>query len=202
MTRVEIKTRAKAQLGNNIFSNAWLLALLCCIIVSAISAVAGSIIPTVGALLVYGPLSYGLAFIFLNQARTNAPIQIGDLFSGFTKDFLQNFLIGFLSGLFAALWSLLFVIPGMIKVYSYSMAYYIKIDHPEYDWKMCLTESRRIMNGNKMALFIQDLSFIGWFIVGSLCCGIGTFWVVPYQAASRAQFYESVKNTENTVVGF
>jgi uncharacterized membrane protein len=202
MTRQEIKAHAKQQLGNNIFGSTWLLSILVVVIVAAISSVAGSIIPGIGAMVVLGPLGYGAAYVFLNQARTNGQINIADVFNGFTKDFVQNFLIGFLSNLFIALWSLLFCIPGIIKSYSYAMAYYIKIDHPEYDWKACITESRRIMNGHKMDLFIQDLSFIGWLIVGSFCCGIGTLWVMPYQSASRAQFYESVKDNANTVVGF
>ena len=35
-----------------------------------------------------------------------------------------------------------------------------------------------------------DLSFIGWGIVGSLCLGVGTLWVMTYMAATEAQYYE------------
>lgn len=35
-----------------------------------------------------------------------------------------------MTSLFTFLWSLLFVIPGIVKMYAYSMAYYIKLDHP------------------------------------------------------------------------
>ena len=49
-----------------------------------------------------------------------------------------------------------------------------------------------------MDLFIQDLSFIGWMIVGGLCLGIGTLWVNAYMQAARAQFYESIKPVEGT----
>ena len=59
-------------------------------------------------------------------------INIGDLFSGFSSDFGQNFLIGLLTSIFTFLWGLLFVIPGIIKSYAYSLAYYIKADHPDY----------------------------------------------------------------------
>ncbi len=203
MTRIEIKTRAKAQLGNNIFSQPWLMALLACLIVSVVSGILGSI-PVVGAaitLIISGPLSFALAYIFLKQSRDGQPINFEDLLIGFKNDFAQNLLLGLLSSIFIALWSMLFVIPGIVKSYSYSMIYYIKADHPEYNWQQCLTESRRIMNGKKMDLFIQDLSFLGWMFVGSLACGIGTLWVAPYMNASRAYFYESVKNS-NAVVGF
>ena len=37
---------------------------------------------------------------------------------------------------------------------------------------------------------VLDLSFIGWGIVGSLCLGVGTLWVMTYMAATEAQYYE------------
>ena len=94
---------------------------------------------------------------------------------------------------FTFLWSLLFVIPGIIKAFSYSMAYYVKIDHPEYDWNACIKESMRIMDGHKMELFVLMLSFIGWTIVGLCACGIGLLWVEPYIETAYANFYNSIK---------
>lgn len=46
-----------------------------------------------------------------------------------------------------------------------------------------------MMNGHRMELFLLDLSFIGWYIVGALCLGLGTLWVIPYHQAARTQFY-------------
>lgn len=43
MTRQELKARARAQLGKNIFGNIWMYALLACFIVGAISTAAGII---------------------------------------------------------------------------------------------------------------------------------------------------------------
>lgn len=193
MTRSELKARARAQLGNKIFGSLWMYALLACFIVGAISAAAGSVIPGVGALIVIGPMTYGLSYVFLKQARDGQEMQLGDIFKGFTDDFGQTFLIGLMTGIFTLLWSMLFVIPGIIKAYSYSMVYYIKIDHPEYDWRQCISESQAMMKGHKGELFMLDLSFIGWLIVGSMCLGVGVLWVEPYMEASHAQFYESIK---------
>ena len=94
------------------------------------------------------------------------------------------------SGLFIFLWSLLLFIPGIVKAYAYSMVYYVKADHPEYGWRECLDESQRLMTGHKWEKFVLDLSFIGWGIVGSLCLGVGTLWVMTYMAATEAQYYE------------
>ena len=48
------------------------------------------------------------------------------------------------------------------------------------------------MNGNKMKLFMLDLSFIGWIILGTLCFGLGLLWVNPYIQCSHAEFYRDL----------
>jgi uncharacterized membrane protein len=140
-----------------------------------------------------GFLSFGLARVFLQLVRGQKDkVEIGDLFSG-SEHFGSLLVLNLLIGLFTFLWSLLFIIPGIIKSYAYSMAFYIKHDHPEYDWKQCMDESQRYMKGHKWQLFCLDFSFIGWILLGALCCGIGTLWVTPYQYAARANFYENLK---------
>ena len=194
MNRAEIKARARAQLGGGIFQNAWMMGLVVCLLIGLLETTATSVLPVVGGILVLGPLEYGMAYIFLKQARDGQPVQMGDMFRGFQDDFGGTLLIGLMTGLFTFLWSLLFFIPGIVKAYSYSMVYYIKVDHPDYDWKMCIDESRRMMNGHKWEKFVLDLSFIGWILVGSLCLGVGTLWVTPYMTAAEANFYESIRD--------
>ena len=195
MDRAELKARARAQLGGGIFQNLWMMGLAVCLLIGLLESAATTILPAIGALIVIGPLEYGQAYIFLKQARDRQPVQLGDMFRGFQDDFGGTFLIGFLSQLFVALWSLLFLIPGIVKSYAYSMAYYVKLDHPDYGWKACIDESRRLMNGHKWEKFVLDLSFLGWILVGALCLGVGTLWVTPYMAATEAQFYEYVRSS-------
>jgi len=192
MSRFEIKEAARAQLGRKIFGNDWMLALLVCFIFTAIEAAAASILPGVGAVIITGPMAYGLSFIFLKQRRDGEKMNIGDLFSGFSSDFGQTFLIGLMTTIFCALWSLLLVIPGIVKYYAYSMSYYIKADHPEYSWRECINASKEMMRGHKWEKFVLDLSFLGWYIVGALIFGIGTLWVVPYHTAAAAVFYDNL----------
>lgn len=195
MDRTELKARARAQLGGGIFQNAWMVALAVCLLIGLMETAASGVIPAIGALLIIGPLEYGKAYLFLKQARDSQPMQLGDMFRGFQDDFGGTFLIGLMTNIFTALWSLLFVIPGIVKAYSYSMAYYIKLDHPDYGWKACIDESRRMMQGHKWERFVLDLSFLGWIIVGSLCLGVGSLWVTPYMEATRAQYYEYVRTS-------
>ena len=194
MDRAELKARARAQLGGGIFQNLWMMGLAVCLLVGLLESAAATILPAIGALIVIGPLEYGQAYIFLKQARDRQPVQLGDMFCGFQDDFGGTFLIGFLTRLFVALWSLLFLIPGIVKSYAYSMAYYVKLDHPDYGWKACIDESRRLMDGHKWEKFVLDLSFLGWILVGALCLGVGTLWVTPYMAATEVQFYEYVRS--------
>lgn len=194
MMRSEMKAKARAQLGNNIFGNAWMMALVACVIFTVLTGAATSVIPGLGGLIIIGPLQYGLCRLFLKQARDGQEMDLGDIFKGFTDDFGQTILIGLLSSIFTFLWGLLLIVPGIVKGLGYSMAFYIKADYPEYDWKQCMDQSQAMMHGHKGELFMLYLSFIGWFIVGALCLGIGTLWVAPYLEATKAQFYESIKS--------
>lgn len=198
MTRQQMKAMAKAQLGNQIFGNTWLIAVVVVVIQTAISYLVNAVpgIGQIASLLLAGPVSFGVAAMFLKQTRTGEKMDIGDIFNGFRDDFSNTFLIGLMTMIFTVLWSLLFIIPGIIKSYSYSMAMYVKDDHPDYDWKQCIDESQRMMQGHKWELFVLDLSFIGWLFVGACCCGIGTLWVNAYMAAAHSQFYENLRRTE------
>lgn len=185
----EHRANARKMLGGNIFSTNWMMSLLILLIYSVILSVASAI--PMATIVIAGPLLVGVSAFFLLISRSNTA-KIETLFDGFKNDFLQTFLIGLMTAVFTFLWSLLFIIPGIVKGYAYSMASYIKCDNPTYDWKKCLDESQRIMNGKKWNLFCLDLSFIGWMIVGSLACGIGTLWVAPYIQAAHTSFYESI----------
>ena len=74
--------------------------------------------------------------------------------------------------------------------------YYVKIDHPDYDWRACLDESKRITMGHKGELFLLDLSFIGWAIVCVFTFGIGYLWLIPYMTATKAEYYEVLRGKD------
>ena len=185
------RANARGQLGGNIFSNTWLMALVVALIYTAIMSFASSIL--IGALIVGGFLTFGMCRVFLQLIRSQKnKIDVADLFCG-SEHFGDLLVLYLLQGLFTFLWTLLFIIPGIVKSYAYSMAFFIKHDHPEYDWKMCLDESQRYMKGYKWQLFCLDFSFIGWILLSILTCGIGMLWVVPYQVAAHANFYENLR---------
>lgn len=95
----------------------------------------------------------------------------------------------FLRGLFTFLWSLLFIVPGIIKFYSYRMVPYILSDNPNIGASRAIQLSKDMTYGHKWNMFVLDLSFIGWYILGILCLGIGTLFVNPYAYATEAELY-------------
>ena len=171
-------------------SGNWGTAVLGYLIFALIIGAAGATF--VGGLILSGPMAFGLAAFFLWFARRQTP-QIETLFSGFTYCFVNSMLAGILVSIFTFLWSLLFVIPGIVKMYSYSMTMYVLADHPEMSATDAIAESQRIMQGNKWRLFCLDFSFIGWTLLSALTFGILMLWVAPYQETARAEFYESIR---------
>lgn len=142
--------------------------------------------------LIYAVLEWGFAIMFLRNLRDPRFDEIGALFDGF-RDFGRIFLTLFLQGVYTLLWTLLLIIPGIVKAYSYAMTSYILYDNPELQGNAAIEKSMRMMRGHKLELFLLHLSFIGWLLLCVLTLGIGLFWLVPYVQTSQAAFYEDVK---------
>ena len=94
---------------------------------------------------------------------------------------------------FIALWTLLLIIPGIIKAFSYSMTPYLLDEYPQLSPSEAIHRSRMMMRGHKFDLFWLLLSFIGWAILSIITGGIGFLWLYPYMQTALASFYEEVK---------
>ena len=171
----------------------WGVAILSIIIVGVIGGICG-VIPAVGSLItlvITGPLTLGLATVFSNLIK-GEKAEIVNVFDGF-KNFVNSFLLYILISIFTFLWSLLFVIPGIVMTYAYSMSFFILKDNPELSANEARKQSIEMMRGNKWRLFCLDFSFIGWALLSILTFGILMLWVTPVMEASHAAFYESLK---------
>ena len=185
-----LRENSRRQLGDSLFGNTWLMMAVVCFVYSAVmSALSGTLI---GVILVGGPLAYGLCRVFIG-AVNGKKFDFNDILSGFTEAFGNSVVLSLLQALFIALWSMLLIVPGIIKSYSYAMAMYIQQDNPTKEAKACIDESRQMMDGYKWQLFCLDFSFIGWYLLGSLCFGVGIFLVVPYHQIARTNFYLALK---------
>ena len=177
-------------------------------------------------LIVSGAGKLGYAIFNLNLVD-GKEARVSDLFSQFHR-LGEGFVMNFLMALYTLLWSLLFVIPGIIKSYSYAMTPYIMAEHPALTADEAITESRRIMDGNKVRLFCLSFSFIGWgllcvlpsvilmsivlirlnatgdlsqlfwLIPAGIPSFVGSLFLVPYEQAAFAAFYRDVAGTPQT----
>ena len=179
----------------------------------------GIVLWAIFTLIVGGAVRLGYARFNLNLAD-GKDAAFSDLFSQKNR-LWDGFCMKFLQGLYIALWSLLLVIPGIVKTYSYAMTPYIMAEHPSLTANEAITESRRIMDGNKWRLFCLDFSFIGWELLAALPMyagyflflnnfsgseamaisivllltiplSIGFFFVRPYEEAAWATFYRDI----------
>ncbi len=116
-----------------------------------------------------------------------------NMFSIAFSNYLHKFWGMLLMYIFIMLWSLLFVIPGIIKTFSYAMTPYILEENPELSANQAIDRSRAMMKGHKFDLFYLWLSFIGWGILCMFTFGIGFIWLMPYIQTANASFYEDVK---------
>lgn len=117
-----------------------------------------------------------------------------ELFRGFSSGYGRNVFAMLLRNIYLALWSLLFVIPGIIKSYSYYLLPYILADSPEMSQSEAFALSRQLMNGNKWKAFVLELSFIGWYILNIFTLGLlGLFYINPYVRATKAEFYKALR---------
>ena len=195
-TRAELKAMAKEQIRGNIGA-----LFVITLIIGGISFLAGLILGMIPmgslivSLIITPAFSLSTLRIYLALVNSGQKPEPRDAFSGF-DDFWSAFKTTFLTGLFTFLWSLLFIIPGIIKGYSYSMAMYIVAENPGISALEAIDRSKKMMDGHKMEFFILYLSFYGWALLTVITFGIAGIWTIPYMNATLANFYNEVKPKE------
>ena len=138
-----------------------------------------------------GILAFGSAVLAVSVMRGGANAFF--VLSGFRLPMLlRSALVGILRIVLVALGLLLFILPGILAAYSYRMAFMLLADNPEWSPVRALRESRQLMNGHRWRLFCLDASFIGWFLLVGMTCGLAGLFVMPYFATANAAFYEDL----------
>lgn len=168
--------------------------------------------PVVGISITFSIITMALAYTFVGIAAIPAIIvatsffYIATYFGDTDNEHLANVInVGFEkfgrnfgSLLFRDLmligWCSLFLVPGIIKSYSYAMTSYILADCPNVKTIDAITLSRRMMDGHKWEYFVFQLSFIGWGFLSVITFGlVGVFYANPYQQTAQAGYYAELK---------
>jgi uncharacterized membrane protein len=184
-TNFELKEAAKLSVKPYLFESI-LAVFLVGLILGATSYAAGA------SLIIGGPIYVGLIMFFSKLRQKERP-EITTIFQGFKEHFTSSLVGYLLSTLFIMLWSLLLIIPGLIKSFSYSMTLYIIKDNPTMSGNDAITLSRKMMDGNKMRLLSLYFSYIGWFLLGIITFGIALIYIAPFVSAAVLEFYEDLK---------
>lgn len=98
--------------------------------------------------------------------------------------------------------------------YRYRLAYYFILDDPDCTARQAIRRSKQTMKGWKWSLFSLDLSFLGWMLLSAALSGLVSyflpvvitdilcFWVMPYRAASEANFYDAITGPSQPSGGY
>ncbi|MGN1328198.1 MAG: DUF975 family protein [Eubacterium sp.] len=173
------------------------------------AGIAGAIINTndggafsISALIsvIFSPLFVTLCGFYLMLIRKNPEeelslgAEIKSLFKkSFDSSFLKKLLVYVLRGLFVSLLSILLVVPGVVYYYSTYFAFQIMNDYPNLKPTEAFKLSKKIIKGNRSELFWLDVSFIPWFLLCAITCGIASIYVIPYCFTTQALYYENFR---------
>ena len=164
-----------------------------------ILVIIGAILSFAFTILIADPLIVGGKNYFL-KAREGENPKVGVMAEVFRKEHWLNVaIIMFLRNIYNALWYLT-IIGGFIKTYEYRMIPYILAENPTVERKEAFRLSKQMMKGNKWKTFILDLSFFGWNFLSVLTFGLlSILYVNPYNAATMAELYITLKNKNSTL---
>lgn len=135
----------------------------------------------------------GMSIYFLNIFY-DKPASIENLIEGF-KPLLKVLLLYFLISTVTLIGFMLLVIPGVIISLGLSMSYYIFIEEPELTIEEILKKSWKLTDGYKMELFILQIRFIPWYVLGILSLFVGVFFVLPWHQLTLIYYYTFLKKT-------
>ncbi|MCR2805979.1 DUF975 family protein [Paenibacillus soyae] len=139
------------------------------------------------------PLEVGSIKYFKRSSEREANLNhLGYAFNG--SRYMDIVKAMFWRGLLNFLWYLLLIIPGIVKAYAYSMVPYLLADNPNIGTRRAVDLSNQMTRGHKFRMFVLDLSFLGWILLGVLACGIGVLFVLPYINQTKAELYMALRH--------
>ena len=137
------------------------------------------------------PLRVGGCRYFMESRQSPSPFST--LFSVFRTPYLNVVKVQFLTNLKISVGYLLLLVPGIYWTYCYAMVPYLLAENPYLTTTRAMELSKQMMYGEKVRLFVLELSFIGWYLLCMLTLGIGLFFLTPYTQATFAEFYAAMR---------
>lgn len=168
-------------------------------IISAILVPLPLVLCPVAGVCILGILGVAISFTFMKMIALSSGDNPNEkaTFSTFLQGIEERWLTALLGSLWQllwiTLWSMLFVIPGIVKAYSYSMMFFVIAENPKIGATKAMDISKILTQGHKADLFVLDLSFLGWAFLSSLISGLGFIWLFPYEHMTKTHAYYDLK---------
>ncbi len=87
---------------------------------------------------------------------------------------------------------------AILLSFRFFLCPFLLAEYPQFTPAQVLGHSKNLMKGNKWRLFCLYCSFIGWYLLGTVTCGIAFFWVIPYVHTAEAAFYDEISERSRT----
>ena len=91
---------------------------------------------------------------------------------------------------------------GFLLTLPLYFVFWIYAEDPDIDTREAFRLSLSLTQGAKRRLFLMELSFIGWQLLGALTFGIGLLWIMPYMEQAFTNFYLELKQEFDVKVEF
>ena len=157
------------------------------ILVWALTSLAGLVIFVLGRII----------FSIISKIQTSAyqagysydDYSYGDPFESYASSFMMS------AGTAIAHFFIIAIAVGVVAYIIslfYAMAPLIILKEPDIKPVDALKKSRIMMNGNKLRLFIFELTYIGWFLLCIITFGIMTVYVAPYYMYAKVMLLNQI----------
>lgn len=129
--------------------------------------------------------------VYLKMSRSPKPVSFSAFIEGL-NNWWRAILCTIVKNVFLFLWSLLFIIPGIIKMFSYSQMEFLIAEFPKIGIFKAMSISKIITRGNKWNIFVMYLSFLGWDILSIFTFEILQIWIKPYKTMTFINAYHAM----------
>lgn len=153
------------------------------------AVIVGLVIGIAFDIFVISAMEVGKNRFYMESRGNGTSAGISRLFWGFNRNYLNIVWTMFLKNFFVTIGTFCCVVPGIYLAYCYYMVPYILAENPDMKASDVLRLSKDMMEGEKLNTIVLELSFVGWWILGSLLFGIGRIFVQPYYDATLAELY-------------
>lgn len=154
------------------------------------------------SVLVAALASISIIQAFTKVARGEALVIEKDLVFGFKNDPIRTIVAAIVKSIYIFLWTLLLIVPGLMKTYSYAMTEYLLVTD-ELSGTESITRSKQLMYGHRGQLFMLDLSYLPQYLLGIFTLCILWLWIIPKHQTARVLFFqEIIENTASSSAEF